>query len=304
MIVVGQDLYHRLVFLLNLPKIEILRVATVPEGEAFDIEAVRAIAQRIANMREECRECVDELCTGIWLHRLLHMGDLVCRKAHEALRGCLSVLRVTSSLAEKKHLLGQELKAPKRGGGISCYGLGERVFIRLFAHASEVLRSESMSSALGRDPTLRRYFMQSLAEVQIGGHRDRRCSSSLDKSNAALIKSALADVTKASRRKRAYDLFVSSQYHSGLVASSGHPFAKRKVLDEKWKLLSDAERHAYQVQADEDNKDAERHKKRKLPSLFEKERRRKPESSHEETKKVSWRTGQSYDSDDARDDEP
>ena len=114
---------------------------------------------------EECPHCVDKTFTTIWLHRLLNMGDIMGRRAHEAICDIVAVLRVTSTKIEQKHLLGQEQKAAKRGGGVSCDMLGQRVYRKLVENSSKTYRDASMTSCLGSDTSVRKSFMLSLGEL-------------------------------------------------------------------------------------------------------------------------------------------
>ena len=116
-ICVMQDVYHRVVFKMDVPKHDIFEVCRVPEGEHFNSELVERTANRLRARRAACSGCVDICFTHVWCCRLLDMGEIVRRKAHRSLCDILAVLRVTSTNVERKHLVGQELRVKKRGAG-------------------------------------------------------------------------------------------------------------------------------------------------------------------------------------------
>ena len=95
------------------------------------------------------------------------------------------------------------------------------------------------------------------------GHGDRRSELAAASKGASMSISTrrkhLIDFESRMRRRaaRGYDLFVKSNFHSGLEGES--TFAKRKVLDQRWAALTAAEKAVYRQQAEAHNEEAEKH---------------------------------------------
>ena len=66
LIVVMQDLSHRLINIIDEPKLNLLDVCLTPEGVEFDEEFVKGLAGRIEAKMETCDKCCDRVFTMIW----------------------------------------------------------------------------------------------------------------------------------------------------------------------------------------------------------------------------------------------
>jgi hypothetical protein len=259
MICVMQDIAYRLVHKYDQPKFDIFEVCSVPEDAAFDLASVRGIASSLRAKSDACAHCVDKVFTRIWMWRLENMGCVGCRRAHTSLCDILALLRVTSTLVEKKHLLGQELKPAKRGRAVECNQLGRLVLRKSMLRAGELHRAEATLQCLGTDPIFIRQFKQSLSDCLATKHRDRRTEAQaatvgraggvvrkIQKSNSLRIHSLVKK-----RPLRGYDIFARTNFHSGLPAET--TFGKRKLLNGKWNALTKEQKAPYVAAAEETN---------------------------------------------------
>ena len=265
MFIVMQDAFYRLIFSMDLPKLNILDVCrTSPDNDdATIIDAAKSIAAALRHKGNRCPDCIDAVFTIPWVSRLLDFGDATTKKAYESLCMICSLLRVASTLVEKKHLVGQEAKPSKRGVCIAADEVGGFVFRRLIRRAADQARDVATSSALG-DAATKRGFQLALSDHLQRGHSDRRsevASQSKDGSNP-ISKRARNLVNFDSRLKgvplRGYDIFVRSNYHDGLEGDT--TFGKRKSLDARWNALSYDEKQVYGRAAATENQENEKQK--------------------------------------------
>ena len=266
LICVMEDVAHRLVFKLGVPKLEIFEVCRIPEGDGFDETAVRAIATRLRVMSEQCDTCVDKVFTQLWVERLLNMGSNACRKAHSALCDVLATLRVTSTKVERKHLLGQESRPRKRGRAVECEQLNRLVFHKSIVRACELHREEAKRQCLGVEPHVRLRFARCLGDHLASGHRGRsrqaeatRCGDrgvgDVGGSRSAARPKALAFVGKLRKRSvRGYDIFISRNYEDCLSGET--VLDKRRSLDARWKVMPAEIKQLYNAAAAQDTEAA------------------------------------------------
>ena len=109
-LVVVTDAWKRLVFNLDVPKIQLLEVGTIHEGQ---LGVAQGIARRLQNQCTLCISCVDPHYTQVWVARLL--DPLLAKRAHRAMGDQLAILSPTTIPCERKHLIGQETRPGKRG---------------------------------------------------------------------------------------------------------------------------------------------------------------------------------------------
>ena len=252
LICVMQDTAYRVMFKMNIPKLQIFEICRVPEGEHFDSELVERAASCLRARRDACKDCVDQAFTHVWCVRLLDMGEAARRQAHRNLSDVLALLRVTSVKVERKHLIGQELRVKKRGTGTTCAQLGQQVFRQSVQRGSELYRQEAKTRCLGEDAKVVATFMKSLEACNTSGHSDRRTTPA----NETQRPSAASGNCGAKRKKRGYDLFVSQNYDATEETEDGHVFSKRKLVDEKWAILSAEQRNVYNACAEQWNETA------------------------------------------------
>ena len=252
LVIVMQDAYNRLVFKCDIPNLEIFEVCKVGEGLDFDLQRVQAIARTLKSKYDRCKFSVDRTFTLIWVTRLL-FSDASCRKAHLCLRNILSVIRVTSTRVERKHLVGQELIPVKRGAALECSQLAKHVFQKLVLVSVERHRSHAYAQCLG-SPATAALFSRCLTEHCCQGHSDRRSEAAASKKpNAKQPQSAMARI--AGRLKvtqvRGYDMYSRSNFSDSLEGNT--IFEKRKSMDLKWKALSENEKNGYKNAAAAEN---------------------------------------------------
>ena len=120
-IVIMQDAAYRLIHKLDKPSMHLLEVCRLPEGSIE--HDIQDIVLPIREKHNACNACVDKFFTHIWLARFLDMGSTTCMAAHKGLCDIVSILRVSTVLVEKKHLVGQELRPAKRGRGVAATSL-------------------------------------------------------------------------------------------------------------------------------------------------------------------------------------
>ena len=261
MVVVMQDAAYRLIHKLNVPEVHLLEVCRLPEGSDFSEADVRRVALPIQVKRQSCEACVDLTFTGVWLDRLLNMGSSTCQAAHRGLCDVVSVLRVITSLVEKKHLLGQELRPSKRGRGVKCEQLGSLVLKKSLIRASDAHRQEATAACLSYDKDLKFAFSKSLGDHVCTGRLDRRAAVPPDGSGSVAKKVQRAvrfDSRLNTTNTRGIDVYMHAEYSDNLEGDT--PFAKSATLRRKWGTLSDDQKAAYSDIASSQNDDAEKHR--------------------------------------------
>ena len=267
LIPVMQDVFFRLIHRAQVPKIQILSACSVDlDGdECNGLAAIGSIVDPLLEKAAACDECVDFAFTLPWAHRLSGHGPGGAKQAWLALGDIVSLLRVAATLVEKKHLVGQEAKPRKRGVCIAADECGGFVFHKLVEKAAEHCRDTAMRECLGEH---RRQFSLCVDELLVEGHADRRSESHPD--TAAAVGPVGRDKAVAKRRHnilalesklkrqtvRGYDVFVRTNFTDELEGDS--VFARRKLLDGKWKALSAVEKASYNAIAEaEDAEDAD-----------------------------------------------
>ena len=234
MILVQQDVSYRCIYKMDVPKYQILEVCRIGSDDHFDENAVIHIAKRLQARRNACRHCVDGAWTDIWVTRLLMHGMQARRRAHNALCDAVGLMRASSNVVEKKHLIGQELKLAKRGSAITCDKLGQMVFRSAMTRASASIRERALLSAMDGDAHLAKVFKMSLSSLLCEGHSDRRSELAAASSQAGgdrkrKTRAATAETRLAKRAKRGYDLFSSHSFHPDLPGNT--VFEKAKHLN-------------------------------------------------------------------------
>ena len=104
------SMYYRVGHRLKQGKFEVLSACVQPFHEGRLDDVVQPIVARM----ERCDKCVDKAFTRVWARRLRRGGQQ--RAAHRMLHRCLPYIQVSSLVAELKHILGQDVKHPKRRG--------------------------------------------------------------------------------------------------------------------------------------------------------------------------------------------
>ena len=103
------DMWRRLVFNVQVPKLEMLCVVSKAETP----RQVQPMLEGLKRRSEQCQDCVC-MFTKTWMSRLM-TDDSAC----EALTSCrdlVATLPVITSKCERKHLLGQDCKPGRRRG--------------------------------------------------------------------------------------------------------------------------------------------------------------------------------------------
>ena len=172
----------------------------------------------------------------------------------------LSLLRVASTLVEKKHLVGQEAKPRKRGVCIAADEVGGFVFRKLVERAADGARDAARAACLGDH---RKEFQHCLTDLLFQGHGDRRSEAAAKETGRAdplgkRCRNILNFDAKLKRqRTRGYDVFIRANFHDGLAGSN--TFEKRKSLDAQWNSLANAEKYAYNAIAETEEEEEAAH---------------------------------------------
>ena len=238
LICIQQEVEYRLVFKLQLAKLEVFKVCQIPEGIGFSGDEVARIADKILQARRACDKCVDRAFAYVWAYRLKCMGAAMSRRAHTHLCDVLAVLRVTSSNVERKHLIGQEELKPKtRGAGPKCSQVGIRVFRHSVRRGGELAIEEAKRQCLP-DKRVWDSFHQSLGEDRPSDRRTKEVASAGAARKSKRGSKTGAEIMKVTPQ-RGYDVFVSQHYDAAAETQDGsdHAFSKRKVVDSKWSRL-------------------------------------------------------------------
>ena len=222
-----QDAFYRLCFKAAVPAYEVFEVCRVPDDAGYDADRVKSIAKSIETRSEKCDDCVDKFFTMPWVWRLLHSGLQTRRDAHTCLCDVLASLRITSTLVEKKHPLGQEAKPKKRGVAIECDQLGPLVFKSLVRNASDAHNAEAERRALEMDSDLLRQFKLCLKSSDLARHTDRRTEAAAkakvdggSKAVRSRAASLLSESSSTRRLTRAYDVYVTQNYSNTLEGNT------------------------------------------------------------------------------------
>ena len=269
LICVIQEAEYRLVFKMNSPKLCLFEVC---KNDTFDITTVRAIAERLLNKNATCKKCIDQTFTLIWLYRLCKMGTAAAHRAWEHLCDLLSVLRVTSTIVERKHLVGQELRVKKRGSGTTCVQVAKQVFRHSVKRAGQRFRDESKFRCLGggHSKSISRRFHSCLDECLVSGRPDRRAKpdSWQAKAKARKRKQPISNGSckKRTAAVRGYDVFVEQNFDR--TKDGQHTFQKRRQTDAKWRALSDDQRSQYTSVAEVRNQKAAEYDDEDFPEFF------------------------------------
>ena len=257
------DVEHRLVFKMSSPKLMLFEVCRESE---FDLTTVRAIAQTLLEKRRACNDCVDDVFTYIWSYRLCKMGTAAAKRAWDQLCDILAVLRVTSTQVERKHLIGQELKAKKRGSGVSCAQVAKQVFRYSVKRAGQSFRDEAKHRCLGfGNKAITRSFHRCLDDCLADGRPDRRAKpdSSSGKRRRA------SHVLKTAVPIRGYDIFVGQSFDR--TRDGEHTFVKRRKVDLAWRELNDAQRAVFNAAAAQRNDQAAEYAQEDYPEFFKRQ---------------------------------
>ena len=263
MLCVMQDAFYRLLHRLAVPQIDIFGVCSPDLGtdqSNIDMEAVLSIATRLRDKQLRCSECVDYAFTQPWVARLLDHGRVAAMQAWLTLGDVLSLLRVASTLVEKKHLVGQEAKPRKRGVCIAADEVGGFVFRKLVERAADGARDAARAACLGDH---RKEFQHCLTDLLFQGHGDRRSEAAAKETGRAdplgkRCRNILNFDAKLKRqRTRGYDVFIRTHFHDGLAGNN--TFEKRKSLDAQWNSLANAEKYAYNAIAETEEEEEAAH---------------------------------------------
>ena len=257
-IMIMQDAYYRLIFRMDDPKFRVFEVCRVSADDEDHVMTARSNVAAIRQQKIRCSKCVDDTFTGPWLDRLFDRGRATAARAIDSLKETCAVLRCTSTLVEKKHLVGQESKPAKRGVAIKADEVGGFVFKRLIRRSADQCRDAASLATLG-DAKTKEAFQRALVDHLQQGRIDRRTEDACHGSGANPTKKKVKRLVKfgnqmTGARLRGYDVFVRTNYHDGLEGNT--PFEKRKTLDLAWHRLSPAEKQSYKEAADsETNED-------------------------------------------------
>ena len=103
--------YYRLVFRYGDPKF-LLLTACAP---VYQADAVTRALAPLYQKRQACSDCVDKTFTDPWLDKL-NVPEGQRKRKYDFIRRALPVYPVTTLVDEKQHLMGQEIREPKRRG--------------------------------------------------------------------------------------------------------------------------------------------------------------------------------------------
>ena len=249
LICVAGDAAYRIVFKVDVSKVELLcNICEIREGASFDLAKAKKIANDMLERASLCADCVDKCYTIIWCNRLLG-GAQMARRAHLSLRDNLALLRTTSILVEKEHLIGQEFRPKKRGSAMDATQLAISTFRKLVTLRADARRRDATMQAMGNDSKLHQAFKKSLGDITVTGHQDRRSKVSAD--GATKKPKFLAMQHRKRTPVRGYDKYVQSVDFSTI--EGGDALAKRKVVDAMWRGMSRVAKAPFEAAANAEN---------------------------------------------------
>eukprot|EP00959_Pyramimonas_sp_CCMP1952_P312975 6551140-Pyramimonas_sp.AAC.1 len=147
--------------------------------------------------------CVDPCFSRVWLRRLRERST--SRRAHRVLRRLLSVLRVTSTKVERKHLLGQEARK-RRGRALQLRTLGATTYAAAIRRDARNLTVRCITECVG-EKNVRRYN-QVL-------HAFKTSKNLKGKNPLKRKRRHWGSAFRKKRKVRAYDMFISHNFERG-----------------------------------------------------------------------------------------
>ena len=230
-----------------MPRLEILVACADPVYDRA------ALADRLAPLRQKaqaCEKCVDSTFTRPWLHKLQAENAM---KAYFTLHNALAIVPVNGTAVERKHPLGQEVRATRRRGRApNAKTMGLRVYRKVaLLHLRRKLR-HAVREALGIGddelaPEAKR-FMQHALSLAPGNRADRRCTRPRPITRGA--------PTRASGTTTGYQCFRRAHWNSAVRPKTLEFRAEQARIGELWRALPPGRRAAYCTEAAAENQDA------------------------------------------------
>jgi len=230
------DAWHRLVFAYDQPKFQLFNACA---GNAYDACLAREVCEPILRSMQTCPDCVDPCFSVPWVRRLHDPRDAVARKAHMALSDIMSAAPVCSARCERKHLLGQDTRTPKRRGrALKIASLSKVTHCKSVSLSARRLRKRVLDDSIS-DPASRRKLAGGITAFRVGSWRKRSSDGQVK-----IVKAKSAKV-------RAMDVFVSESYHD---QPEGLPLVeKRRRVTQAWRRLPADRKLVFQGRADAEN---------------------------------------------------
>ena len=236
--------WKRLVWDLEVqPKVQLLSAC---QPEAFELvtftEAVRPIAEKMAR----CDRCVDETFTRAWMTKLQGPHR---QRFYQVLHRLLPVLPVCSCLIERKHPLGQEAhQKRKRGRTGTAISRAHRTYRKTAIMFTLRKARTAMEAVFGKSTVAsakrRAAFTKQLLTLTSRRRADRRATTAAAKTVAS----------KRVHKARAYQQFRRAQWSASIQPGDPRFGAEQQRVSAAWRALTQAQKQAYQVQADQQNR--------------------------------------------------
>ena len=223
--------YYRLVFRYGDPKL-LLLTACAP---VYQADAVTRALAPLYQKRQACSDCVDKTFTDPWLDKL-NVPEGQRKRKYDFIRRALPVYPVTTLVDEKQHLMGQEIRAPKRRGRtVSPFHLTLKTYRKVVQQHLRRQCTRVQKSALNGVPVKElNAFLIAASKTR---NADRRRKATTTRSSLRV------------NRSPAYQSFRRANWRPDIRPGTPQATAEQQRITAMWQARSPAQRQAYEEDA-------------------------------------------------------
>ena len=228
------NVWKRLDFNMSQPRFRVLAACA---GD-FDEAQLDATLTPLREKSLACGNCVDQAFSGYWLRRLLVGSNR--RRAHSSLKAALAVVPLSSALIERKHPLGQEIRAGKRRGRApTAYALSGRTYrkiVQLDAQRKRLVAVKSVVGDMGCKRAVGAFTRQLMSASLLG--RDHR-----------LQKRKKLCATPQFIKSTGFSIYIRSLWGSAVRPGTPGFAEEQRRVSAAWRALAPAQRQIYNARA-------------------------------------------------------
>ena len=231
--------WRRLDELFNLPKYRLL--TAVAEAGLHNLDDLEAKLAPLRQAAARCDSCIDKAFTGYWLRRL-EGGNR--RAAVAKLKEIVPFLPLSTGLCERKHTLGQEVRAQRRRGrGVKASTISTRTYRKSAQLQTLRVQKRVLTDVLpAGDTHAKAAFTRQLMSCSLRRRADRR------------RKRPQGPVRKPGFRQLCgFNAFRRCSWTPGVRPATEAGAAEERRISERWRSLMPEQQDVYRQQADEDN---------------------------------------------------
>ena len=225
--------FFRLVFRSDVPKNKLLVACNGP----YDRDDFRRKLAPLYEMRERCASCVDRSFTGYYLDKC-SASDAHCRRVYSLLHAAIPCFPCSSTSEERKHILGQEVRAKRRRGrAVSAVTLAIKTY-RKTVQAEMSRQTKRVQQEVFGGP-VPRGVIRMLAGLAQDRQVDRRRSA----------RRMMTTATMKTNRASAYKSFRKAHWAAGINPKTVEGRSEEKRIASMWRARSLRQRQAYELDA-------------------------------------------------------